>query len=748
MLKTLKSKWPLIALVATSTLSVGLLLALLKTTEAFNPRTGQSDAQSASQTSTLEVINSVETSSALNLALLPPAQRAVDLAVMAKGEAGLDRDRARYMLATDLINQQQADQALPLLENLEKSYEVLAPYVLLRRGQAQAAVGDDEGAIATRTRLTKKYPESTAAAEALYLLGQPSAGNPPSTYWNTLLTQFPAHPLSTTVAFQQLAAQAATASSTKTATAAASPLLDTLSLLKLIAYYGHQHPEYTAILNRLTSEHSSALTAEDWQAIGFGYWETQNYGQSGDAYAKATSTPLNLYRAARGKQLGKKGTEAAVIYQLLDKTFPNESETAAGLLKLAGLQEGKFALETLDKVIARFPDRAAEAIAIRANRLENLGSAESAKQARASILSQYSGSESAAEIRLKQAEENARKGDFAAAISWAQQLVDAAPKDNLAAEAGFWLGKWYYRQNQPDQARKAFENVIINHSESYYAWRAAVHLDWNVGDFDTVRTFRPDIVLPSRRQQLPAGSNTLQELYLIGHNQTAWNQWQTEFENQQMPTVSEQFADGVLRLGIGDNLDGIFMVSSLGWRDRPEEIAEYQRLRQTPAYSQSIYPFPFSDLILGRAEDNNLNPILVTALVRQESRFEPDIKSVVGAVGLMQVMPATGEWISQQIGEADYALSKPEDNVKFGTWYLDYTHREFADNSLFAVASYNAGPGAVSSWVAEKEFANADEFVDIIPYPETKGYVESVFGGYWNYLRIYNPNVAAKISAL
>ena len=743
MLKTLKSKWPLIALVTTSTLSVGLIVALLKTTDAFNPQADQD------QSGTSEVVDSVETSSALNLALTPPAERAVDLAVMAQGAAGLDRDRARYMLATDLINQQQADQALPLLENLEKSYEVLAPYVLLRRAQAQAAVGDKAGAIATWTRLTKKYAASTAAAEALYLLGQSDTGSPPSTYWNTLLTQFPAHPLSTTVAFQQLTAQPTAAPSTdSSSTSAASASLDTPSLLKLIAYHGHQHPEYTAILNRLSAEYSSALTAEDWEAVGFGYWETQNYAQAGNAYAKAPWTPLNLYRAARGKQLGSKGKEAAVIYQLLDKTFPDEPETADGLLKLAGLQDGQFALETLDKVIARFPDRAAEAIADRASLLESLGSAESAKQARASILSQYSDSEAAAKIRLKQAEENARTGNFAAAISWAQQLVDAAPEDDSAAEAGFWLGKWYYRQNQPEQAREAFENVIINHAQSYYAWRSAVHLDWNVGDFDTVRTFRPDIALPSRRQRLPVGSDTLQELYLIGHNQTAWNQWQVEFENQQTPTVPEQFADGVLRLGIGDNLDGIFMMSSLGWRDRPEEIAEYQRLKQTPTYSQSIYPFPFSDLILGGARDNNLNPILVTALVRQESRFEPDIRSVVGAVGLMQVMPATGEWISQQIDDTNYTLSKPEDNVKFGTWYLDYTHREFADNSLFAVASYNAGPGAVSSWVAEKEFANADEFVDIIPYPETKGYVESVFGGYWNYLRIYNPEIAAKIAAL
>ena len=138
----------------------------------------------------------------------------------------------------------------------------------------------------------------------------------------------------------------------------------------------------------------------------------------------------------------------------------------------------------------------------------------------------------------------------------------------------------------------------------------------------------------------------------------------------------------------------------------------------------------------------------MTALVRQESRFQPDIQSVVGAVGLMQVMPETGEWISGQIGQDSYSLSKPADNVKFGTWYLDFSHSTYNDNSLYAVASYNAGPGAVSRWIDEKDFSSADEFVEQIPYPETKGYVESVFGGYWNYLRLYDPEIAAKVNAL
>ncbi|MEO0768085.1 MAG: transglycosylase SLT domain-containing protein [Cyanobacteria bacterium J06649_4] len=740
-LKELRDKWPLIALIGISTLSVGLIVSLLKNTDAFDP---------ASQVMPEQSVEAVRDSAVLGFVRLSAEERQAALAELAQSEAGfghdgLERDRARFMLATDLLNQGQPSQALPLLDGLEDSYETLPAYVLLRRGQAQAALDQYDNAEATWRQLIQKHPDSPASAEALYQLGLPaknasetgsSASDPED--WNTLLQNFPSHPLSVNAAFQRL-------SQSPSGDSAAS---DTSSLLKLIAYHGLEHPQYVSALNRLTSEYASTLTPEDWQAVGFGYWENQAYGPAGEAYAKAPGTPRNQYRAARGKERGGKNKEAVAIYTLLDASFPEAPETATGLLNLSSLQDSQTALKTLDQVIARFPDRAAEALVKKAARFENLDSPESAKQAKSSILSQYSDSEAAAEIRLKQAKENAKTGKDTAAISWAQQLIDAAPQDKLAAEAGFWLGKWAYRQNQPDLARQAFEQVISNHPDSYYAWRSAVHLDWEVGNFDTVRSFEPNVELSPRRNPLPAGSTALQELYLLGQNQTAWRHWQTEFVEPQTPTVSEQFTDGVIRLGVGDNLEGIFMVTSLAWRDIPEEVAEYEALKATPNFWQAIYPFPFPDLILGWAQERELNPLLVTALVRQESRFQADIKSVVGAVGLMQVMPETGEWISSQIGQDSYSLTQPADNVKFGTWYLDYTHREYGNNSLFAVASYNAGPGAVSRWIEEKEFTNADEFVEQIPYPETKGYVDSVFGGYWNYLRTYDPAIRAKVEAL
>lgn len=758
--QSIKDKWPLIALAGISTLSVGLIVALLKTTDAFNP---SSVALVNPNIAAEQSPDAVDDSVVLGLAKQAPEERIETLSKIADRGRNVESARARYLLASDLIKNGQGGSALEPLEDLDTTYSALAPYILLKRGEAQAAAGQTEDAIATWKQLAAEHPTSAATAEALNQLIQKDSARA-ATYQNQLLSQLPSHPRSVSLALSLLkegrqedttssSAPLVTPVSTLAQASEASSIPDELTLLKLVAYHGYNNPNYTQALNQLSTEYKDALTPEDWEMIGFGYWETQNYPKAGDAYAKAPESPRNLYRAARGKERGGKGAEAITLYQRLNTTFPEAPETATGLLNMAAMVPTPIALPTLDQVIQRFPTHAAEALYEKADILEDAGSEESAKQARASILTQYSGSEVASTIRLKQAKANAAKNDFPAAISWATQLIEAAPNDEKAPEAGFWLGKWLMRNNQPDEARVAFENVIRNHPQAYHAWRSAVYLDWNVGDFDTVRTFNPEIEIPPKRTPLPAGSATLQELYLLGQDEAAWQQWQTEFTDPQLtdsknPTVAEQFTDGILRLGVNDNLNGIFMVSSLAWREDPSEIAEYEKLRETDEYWQAIYPFPYSDLIQSWAQERQLNPLLVTGLVRQESRFQPKIESVVGAKGLMQVMPETAAWISDRTGIANYDLAKPEDNVAFGTWFLDFTHSQYSNNSLFAVASYNAGPGAVDEWIKRGGFSNADEFVEKIPYPETKGYIDTVFGGYWNYLRLYNPQVRQKIESL
>lgn len=664
------------------------------------------------------------------LALLSPEARSLELQEIAENGNGLDRSQARYLLAVDQIQLGQGEAALKYLDGLEKDYQILAPHILRQRAKAYELMGNNDRAEKTWQTLLKNYPDSPVVAEALYQLGQTDPQ-----YWQQAIAQFPRHPQTVEIAVELLKQPSSL-----------SPETDK-SLRLLIAKSGLHLPEIVNYLDRLTNKYAKVLTPEEWQLIGFSYWEKQEYGKGGAAYAKAVRTPQNAYRAARGLWLGDKEKEAIAEYKKLIAEFPDSEDTALGLVRLARLVEAKEAIPYLDQVIAKFPQRAAEALLDRSTRLEQLGSEKSAQQARESLLTQYSNSEPAAELRWQKAENLAKVGDFAGAWKWAQELGRENPDSELAPKASFWVGKWAQRLGKQDDAKTAFEYVLTKYPESYYAWRSAVNLGWDVGDFTTVRSLSPQVVKPHERSNLPAGSPALQELYQLGQDLAAWTLWQVEFANRMDPTVAEQFTDGVIRVGVGDNLDGMFMLTSLSWRTDPQEVAEYQQLKQSTAYAEALYPFPYQDLILNWSTQRQLNPLLVTALIRQESRFMPKIKSWVGATGLMQVMPETGEWISSKTNIKDYNLEQPEDNIKLGTWYLDYTHEEHQNNSMLAVASYNAGPGNVSKWLQRFGWNDPDEFHEKIPFPETKGYVESVFGNYWNYLRLYNPQVAERLSS-
>ncbi len=727
MVKRLKASLPLLAITGVSALSLGMVAALVNTAPPGGNSYGTSEESllpGLGHADPLHVNDPV-----LALALQPADQRQEALKTATQGRDALSRHRAQYLLALDLINSDRGGSAIPLLEGLEAEYPAMAPYIALALAQAQRAAGQTAAAQQTQQRILTEYADTGAIAPLLYELGQQDPA-----YWDQLVQQFPRHPKAAEVAHQRLTADPRRA--------------DALPLLMLMARAGLHRADAGAILLRLKTEFGGQLSPEDWQTIGFGFWRIDSYGDAGAAYAQASPSPRNLYRAARGLQVGGKRDRAIALFTALDRQFPDAPETATGLLRLSQSVSDEAALGVLDQVANRFPDRAAEALLERATRLDKLGSSQSAQATRELILKEHRGSDAAAQIRLNNALNAADQGDLTMALSWASDVLKYSPDSDLAADAGFWVGKWGRQLGQADVAQKALESVIVRHPESYYAWRAAVALGWNVGDFKTVRSQIPPIALPTRRTPLPVGSDTLQELYLLGQDQRAWEQWQLEYANYQDPTVAEQFTDGLMRLGTNDNINGIYQVSSLSLTDDPADIKAVKDLKQRPDFWHGVYPLPYAELIETWSAQRQLNPLLVAALMRQESRFEATIRSGVGAAGLMQVMPATAAWIQSKAGLESYDLNNPNDNVKLGTWYLDYTHSEYDNHSLFAVASYNAGPGNVAKWIDRGGYTDADDFAEKIPFPETKGYVRSVFGGYWNYLRLYDPEVAQQVETL
>jgi soluble lytic murein transglycosylase len=129
------------------------------------------------------------------------------------------------------------------------------------------------------------------------------------------------------------------------------------------------------------------------------------------------------------------------------------------------------------------------------------------------------------------------------------------------------------------------------------------------------------------------------------------------------------------------------------------------------------------------AESRKLDPALLCAVILEESRFDPQALSVAGARGLMQIMPATGKEIAKSLKVRPFEEQKlydPEVNIRFGSWYLARLLEEFGGKAHLAVAAYNAGPRAVKDWLARFPGLSEDEFVERIPYLETRNYVVRV----------------------
>lgn len=672
------------------------------------------------------------------LAQLPPVENLLGqdetslraIANQPKGASpGRDRDRARFLLAARGL-ETGPGQSLALLKDLEKSYTPLAGHILALRAQAQQRQGDRAAATKTWQTLLRQHPKEPVAAEALYALSQDaSSGTEARRYRDEALQTLPAHPRSVELALQRLKTDP-----------------KDLEAMRVIARYGHHTPELADVLVTLIDHHASQLTPADWEAIAFAYWEKLDFKGAATAYAKAPATARNLYRSARSLQLSERTSQAKSIYATVVKTFPKTPEAGLALQRLAETTAPSRALFYWDQLMKHYPDRAAPALLAQATMLDQQAKTEPAAQLRQRLLSQYKNSDAAAELRWQLAQRYANAQDYPKAIQFAQGIVQDSPGSPLAPKAGFWLGRWYQQLSQSGPASQSFERVLQRYPQSYYAWRSASVLGLPVGDFLSVQKLQPAMVPHPERSPLPAGSETLQELYLTGQDAAAWAQWQVEFSNRQDPSVAEQFTDGFMRLGVGDHLDAIFMIASLANRDSEADQAQVKALKRRRDFWYGLYPLPYFQDIQQAALNAKLNPLLVTALIRQESRFMPGIESVVGAKGLMQVMPETAEWVAPNVNLKTFKLNDPLDNLKLGTWYLNYTHDEWDGNSMLAVASYNAGPGAVGDWVRRFEGLDVDRFIEKIPYPETKGYVSSIFENYWNYMRLYNPEISALLA--
>jgi soluble lytic murein transglycosylase len=153
-----------------------------------------------------------------------------------------------------------------------------------------------------------------------------------------------------------------------------------------------------------------------------------------------------------------------------------------------------------------------------------------------------------------------------------------------------------------------------------------------------------------------------------------------------------------------------------------------------------LFPFPLQQELEKAAKESNLDPYLVAGLIRQESEFNPSVVSRAHAFGLMQLVPATGGMLARKEGIVPFnstMLFDPRVNLKLGTTYLRAQLDRWNGSLEQTLAAYNAGPGRVQQWTANTHFREPAEFIESIPFTETREYVQSVLRNAAVYRQLY-----------
>ncbi len=158
-------------------------------------------------------------------------------------------------------------------------------------------------------------------------------------------------------------------------------------------------------------------------------------------------------------------------------------------------------------------------------------------------------------------------------------------------------------------------------------------------------------------------------------------------------------------------------------------------------FLKRMYPCRYGPIVRREASESGLDPELVYAVIRAESNFDPDAKSRAGAIGLMQLTPATFEWLRRGEKSAaaytDFDLYRPDVNVRYGCRFLSLLLKKYRVRRT-ALCAYNAGMGNVNAWLKDPSLSSDGQNLETIPYAETRGYADAVEKNYRLYRKLYD----------
>jgi soluble lytic murein transglycosylase len=354
--------------------------------------------------------------------------------------------------------------------------------------------------------------------------------------------------------------------------------------------------------------------------------------------------------------------------------------------------------------------------------------------------------------------------DYTRAEQTLRHLVTRYPRSFLVNQAIYWQGRSCEKRGDPARAAAYYRKALKRSPYTYYGYLAAERLS-NIEMLVQTVSAEADTGAPldaaTAEETLPAEwadaegppiwaeealralsaepsfRKTVELMHLDMKKEAAAELWDLQERTKKKRGILLGLSKSFFELG--DYYRSLILV-----------LRNYEKELEGPAgdtprdFWLLAYPQGYWDSVLSHARKYGQDPYFIAAIIRQESRFQSDAVSPAGARGVMQVMPATGEWAARTIRLGGFEREKLFDadmNINVGAWYISRLMKRFRNDPLLTAAAYNAGPAAVSSWFGKNGATmERDEFAESIPFTETRWYVKRVLANYAEYLRIYGRN--------
>ena len=312
-------------------------------------------------------------------------------------------------------------------------------------------------------------------------------------------------------------------------------------------------------------------------------------------------------------------------------------------------------------------------------------------------------------------------GDLVTATPLFKYISETYTNPNVRRQSEYWFARSIERQGRQEEATAIYQRLAsAPYLDIYAAHSVGRGAKREEPKGNPLRAQRPDWSEVAEKE-MPDELRLAYELTALSDRRTARLEIQKNVNAKNRKYAEALLADHYQHAGA---VVPMYLAIRRAW----PELATVEQDKVPQHFMKMYYPLRYQDWIMEYSKKVGVDPHLVMGLILQESYYEPKAKSRVGATGLMQLMPPTAKEISGRLRVPFGAarLENPEVNIQLGTYYLKTLINTFGGSVPLAVASYNGGQGNVMKWRRAEPKRPLDEFLESIPFPETRNYVKRV----------------------